>query len=82
MVTAYAALPCPEVPDLHALQAAQDARQSLREARAQLPFTESQTLSWMPRMPAGIYYMALACNMRSICHSELIHEVITPCTVV
>ena len=54
LVAVFAALPCPELPDLEVLQAAQDARQASREASTQRPFTQTQTLSWTPRVPAGL----------------------------
>ena len=55
LVGAFGALPCPELPELEALQAAQDARQASREASTQRPFTQLQTLSWTPRVPAGTH---------------------------
>ncbi len=53
LVVAFAALPCPELPDPHAAQAARDTLQQTRDADKQLPFTQACTLSWTPQMHPG-----------------------------
>ena len=53
LVGAFAAVPCPDLPGVEALQAAQDARQAPREGSVQQPFTQSQSLLWTPRIPSG-----------------------------
>jgi hypothetical protein len=48
---AFAAVPCPDVPEAHAAAAAADARTG--HASSPPPFTTQRTFSWTPGIPAG-----------------------------
>lgn len=49
---AFAAVPCPDVPEAHAAAAAADARTG-NASSSPPPFTMQRTFSWTPGIPAG-----------------------------
>ena len=51
---AFAAVPCPDVPEAHAAAAAADSRTGGNASSSQPPFTMQRTSSWTPGIPAGI----------------------------
>ncbi|EIE19615.1 tubulin nucleotide-binding domain-like protein [Coccomyxa subellipsoidea C-169] len=51
---AFAAVPCPDVPEAHAAAAAADARTGGNASSSQPPFTMQRTSSWTPGIPADV----------------------------